>query len=149
MDKLLDCVTKNIMMALADTPVPACLCRSRVTSVEFANNNTLVSADSGGKTMVWNVATGEEKTEALAGSKFALSKHGTREQQTGRFVCTTDRDLLLIHLILGRADKAARVPVAFFRAPSPIKALDCSGAGIALGCKNGEVLHLLAEVLLT
>ena len=133
------------MMVLA----PPCLCRSRVASVEFANNNTLVSADEGGKTILWNVATGEEETEALAGSKFALSKHGAREQQTGRFICTADRDLLLIRLILRRADKVARVPVAFFRAPSPIEALDCSGAGIALGCRGGEVLHLLAAVLLT
>ena len=125
------------------------MCRSRVTGVEFANNNTLVSADHSGKTMVWNVATGEEKTEALACSKFALSKHGAREQQTGCFICTADGDLLLIHLFLDRADKAARVPVAFFRAPSPITALDCSGAGIALGCQNGEVLLLLAAVLLT
>ena len=91
----------------------------------------------------------EEKTEALAGSRFALSKHGAREQQVGRFICTADCELLLIYLILGGADKVARVPVAFFRAPSPIQALDCSGAGIAVGCASGEVLHLLAAVLLS
>ena len=116
--------------------------------MEFANDNTLVSGDSGGKTKVWNIATGEEKTEALAGSKFALSKQGKdkHKQQVGRFVCTAEDDLLLIYLL---ADKAARAPVAFFRAPSPIRALDCQGAEIALGCDSGAVLLLRAAVLLT
>ena len=55
---------------------PPYLCSAAVTSVEFANDNTLVLADDDGKTKVWNIATGEEKTEALAGSKFALSMAG-------------------------------------------------------------------------
>ena len=104
---------------------------------------------------MWNVRTGEEKTE-LPGSKVALSNHsrGGREQQTGRFLCTVSGDLLLIHAIedggaAGGADKAARVPVAFFKAPSPINVLDCSGAAIVLGCMSGEVLQLRAAVLLT
>ena len=55
--------------------------------MEFVDDRTLVSADRGGKTKVWNIATGEEKTEALAGSKFALSKEkGNLKQQVGRFV---------------------------------------------------------------
>ena len=131
-------------------------CRSYVRSVEFANDNTLVSADSSGKTKVWNIATGEEKTEALAGSKFALSKgKGNRKQQVGRFVCTAEGDLLLIHLLSDveeggdKAAKTTRAPVAFFRAPSPIQALDCQGAEIALGCQSGAVLLLRAAVLLT
>ena len=106
---------------------------------------------------MWNIATGEEKTEALAGSKFALSKgKGDRKkQQVGRFVCTAEGDLLLIHLLADveeggdKAAKAARAPVAFFRAPSPIQALDCQGAEIALGCQSGAVLLLRAAVLLT
>ena len=136
------------------------MCRSRVTGVEFANNNTLVSADHSGKTMVWNVATGEEKMEALAGSKFTLSKKG-RKQQVGRYVCTAEGDLLLIHLLAdveeggdkaakgAKAAKTTRAPVAFFRAPSPIQALDCQGAEIAVGCQSGAVLLLRAAVLLT
>ena len=127
-----------------------------VTSVEFADDNTLVSADVGGKTRVWNVTTGQEKTEALAGSKFALSKQGKDKdkQQVGRFVCTAEGDLLLIRLLEAEDDEddekgRARRPVAFFRAPSPIEALDCQGAEIALGCNNGAVLLLRAAVLLT
>jgi hypothetical protein len=40
-------------------------------------------------------------------------------------------------------------PVAFFRAPAPIQTVDTSGAHIAVGCQNGEVLQLRAAVLLT
>ena len=124
--------------------------------MEFADDHTLVSADGGGKTRVWNIATGEEKTEALAGSKFALSKQGKdNRKQVGRFVCAAEGDLLLIHLLADveeggdKAAKAARAPVAFFWAPSPIQALDCQGAEIALGCQSGAVLLLRAAVLLT
>eukprot|EP00802_Teleaulax_amphioxeia_P016876 Tamp_17009.p2 GENE.Tamp_17009~~Tamp_17009.p2 ORF type:complete len:217 (+),score=50.23 Tamp_17009:703-1353(+) len=52
----------------------------------------------------------------------------------------------------GRAQgggKAEGAPVAFFRAPSPIGALVCTGADIVLGCESGAVLQLQAEVLLT
>ena len=130
-----------------------CLCGDYVTSVEFADDHTLVSADGGGKTKVWNIATGAEKTEALAGSKFALSKQGKDKvkQQVGRFVCTAEGDLLLINLLQAEDDAkgGARMPVAFFRAPSPIQAFDCQGAEIALGCEIGAVLLLRAAVLLT
>jgi hypothetical protein len=142
-------------------PCTPYLCSATVTSVEFADDNTLVSADTSGKTKVWNIATGEEKTEALAGSKFTLSKQGKDKQQVGRFLCTAEGDLLLIHLLSdveeggdkaakgAKAAKTTRAPVAFFRAPSPIQALDCQGAEIALGCNNGAVLLLRAAVLLT
>ena len=38
-------------------------------------------------------------------------------------------------------------PVVFFRAPTPIQTLQCAGDKIAVGCKNGEVLHLRAAFL--
>ena len=104
---------------------------------------------------MWNIATGEEKTEALGGSKFTLSKgKGDRKQQVGRFLCTAEGDLLLVHLLEAEDDEddekgGARRPVAFFRAPAPILSLDCQGAEIALGCLGGAVLLLRAAVLLT
>jgi len=151
----LDCGTKS--WRSLTPPCTPYLCSNWVTNVEFADDNTLVSADNSGKTKVWNITTGEEKTEALAGSKFALSKQGNREQQAGRFLCTAEGDLLLIHLLQAEDDEddeddekgGARMPVAFFRAPSPINALDCQGAEIALGCTSGAVLLLRAAVLLT
>ena len=147
-------------MALADAACClCCLCRSYVRTVEFVDDHTLVSAHGDGKTRVWDIATGQEKKEALAGSRFALSKEkGDRKQQVGRFVCTAEGDLLLINLGLadvedveerGDAKGATRRPVAFFRAPSPILALNCQGAEIALGCQSGAVLLLRAAVLLT
>ena len=141
----LDCGTKSWRSL-----TPPYLCSASVRSVEFVDDHTLVSADGGGKTRVWNIATGEEKTEALAGSKFTLSKKG-RKQQVGRFLCTAEGDLLLIYLLQAEDDAkgGARRPVAFFRAPSPINALDCQGAEIALGCQSGAVLLLRAAVLLT
>ena len=152
----LDCGTKS--WRSLTPPCTPYLCSDLVTNVEFADDNTLVSADNSRKTKVWNITTGEEKTEALAGSKFALSKQGNREQQVGRFLCTAEGDLLLIHLLsdveeggdkAAKAAKTTRAPVAFFRAPSPILSLDCQGAEIALGCNNGAVLLLRAAVLLT
>ncbi len=149
----LDCGTKS--WRSLTPPCTPYLCSAAVTSVEFADDNTLVSADDDGKTKVWNIATGEEKTEALAGSNFALSKgKGDRKQQVGRFLCTAEGDLLLIHLLQAEDDEddakgGARRPVAFFRAPSPILSLDCQGAEIALGCQSGAVLLLRAAVLLT
>ena len=144
------------LLAAADAQYRCCLCSRCVTQVQFADNETLLSSDSGGQTKVWDIATGEEKTKALAGSQFALSKQGNREQQAGRFVCTADGVLLLIHLLheaedggAGKATTAARAPVAFFSAPSQIQSLDCRGADIALGCQSGEVVLLRAAVLLT
>ena len=146
----LDCGTKS--WRSLTPPCTPYLCSAAVRSVEFADDNTLVSAHDDGKTKVWNIATGEEKTEALAGSKFALSKgKGDRKQQVGRFLCTAEGDLLLIYLLQAEDDAqgGGRMPVAFFRAPSPIEALDCQGAEIALGCQSGAVLLLRAAVLLT
>ena len=66
-------------------------------------------------------------------------------------MCTAEDHLLLIHLLEAEDDEkgGARRPAAFFRAPSPILALDCQGAEIALGCDSGAVLLLRAAVLLT
>ena len=118
----LDCSTKII--ALADAA--CCLCclySNAVTQVEFADQNTLVAASAWSDdqglftTRVWNVTTQQEKTEALRGSSFSLSKKGNRKQQVGRFVCTAERDLLLIHLLEaeeeGRVQAGRDLPGAF------------------------------------
>ena len=122
--------------------------------VEFAHDGaTLVSGGEDG-TRYWDVQSGEAKS-VLEGSKFAFSKGSSREQKVGKFLITAEGDILRIFAIFksddGVTDKADKdtVPVAFFRAPAPIQTVDTSGAHIAVGCQNGEVLQLRAAVLLT
>ena len=38
--------------------------------------------------------------------------------------------------------------IAFFHAPGGVTTLECAGDRIAVGCNNGEVLHLRAPWLL-
>ena len=122
--------------------------------VEFTHDGaTLVSGGSDG-TRYWDVQSGEAKS-VVEGSKFAFSKASSREQKVGKFLITAEGDILRIFAIFksddGVKDKADKdtVPVAFFRAPAPIQTVDTSGAHIAVGCQNGEVLQLRAAVLLT
>ena len=119
-----------------------------VTQVEFAHDGaTLVSGGTDG-TRYWDVQSGEAKR--LEDSMFAFSKASSREQKVGKFLITAEGDILHIFKsddgVTDKTDKDT-VPVAFFRAPSPIVTVDTSGAHIAVGCQNGEVLQLRAAVL--
>jgi hypothetical protein len=125
-----------------------------VYQVEFVDDGaTLVSGGKDG-TRYWDVQSGEAKS-VVEGSKFAFSKGSSREQKVGKFLITAEGDILRIFAIFksddGVTDKADKdtVPVAFFRAPAPIQTVDTSGAHIAVGCQNGEVLRLRAAFLLT
>ena len=99
------------------------------------------------------MATGAQKEE-MQGEKFTFSKGPSDQQTAGKYVVTKQGDLLLVHLIdtvIASANEKAeqnKKPVAFFRAPAPIQTLECAGDKIAVGCKNGEVLHLRAAFLL-
>ena len=119
--------------------------------MEFADDGaTLVSGGTDG-TRYWDVQSGEAKS-VVEGSKFAFSKASSREQKVGKFLITAEGDILRIFKSEGgvtdKADKD-RAPVAFFRAPARIQTVDTSGAHIAVGCQNGEVLRLRAAFLLT
>ncbi len=137
------------------TPYPKCLYVSgAVYQVEFTHDGaTLVSGGTDG-TRYWDVQSGEAKS-VVEGSQFAFSKGSSREQKVGKFLITAEGDILRIFAIFKSAgrvkDKVDKhmAPVAFFRAPSPIETVDTSGAHIAVGCQNGEVLQLRAAVLLT
>jgi len=124
-----------------------------VTQVEFSDAGTLVSASEDGTTRFWDVATGAQKEE-MQGEKFTFTKSPSDQHLAGKYVVTKQGDLLLVHLIdtaIASANEKAeqnKKPVAFFRAPAPIQTLECAGDKIAVGCKNGEVLHLRAAFLL-
>ncbi len=122
--------------------------------VEFAHDGaTLVSGGEDG-TRYWDVQSGEAKS-VVEDSKFAFSKESSLsscEQKVGKFLIMAEGDILRIFRSEGGVtDKVDNdtVPVAFFRAPAPIQTVDTSGAHIAVGCQNGQVLQLRAAVLLT
>jgi hypothetical protein len=121
-----------------------------VTQVEFADDGATLVSGGGGTTRYWDVQSGEAKS-VLEGSMFAFSKASSGEQKIGKFLITAERDILRIFKSdVGVDDKADKdtAPVAFFRTPAPIVTVDTSGAHIAVGCQNGEVLQLRAAVLI-
>jgi len=128
--------------------------RGPVTQVEFSDAGTIVSASRDGTTRFWDVTTGAQKKE-MPGERFTFSKGPSDKQMAGKYVVTKQGDLLLVYLtdtaISSANEKAEqnKKPVAFFRAPAPIQTLHCAGDKIAVGCANGEVLHLRAVFLVS
>ena len=122
--------------------------------MEFLDSEIVVSRDASGKTRFWNIKDGTEAQVPTAGGTFSFLKDASRKQQVGRHVITADGDLVLVHELNGAQDakESAAVkdlaPVACFRARGNIRVLDCAGDQIAVGCENGDVLHLRAALLM-
>ena len=111
-----------------------------VTQVEFIDANTVVSSSNDGTTRAWDVATGTYKAE-FEGDKFTFTKSsGGNEQTVGQYVVTREGALVLV--------QENENTIAFFHAPGDVTTLECAGERIAVGCENGEVLHLQAPWLL-
>ena len=86
--------------------------------------------------------------------------HGCAQRQGARGVrlyegyqralhLTQKDDLIFVYTRGGvvNADGEEKVPIAFFRAPSPVVSVSCAGDKIAVGCKSGAVLTLHAAWL--
>jgi hypothetical protein len=118
--------------------------------VHFFNSEIVVSGDASGRTRFWNIKDGTEAQGSVAGGNFTFSKGASKKQQVGRHVIAADGDLVLVHVMKnGKGSKEGEdaedaMPVACFRAPAGIDALDCAGDEIAVGCASGDVLHLRA-----
>jgi WD40 repeat protein len=122
-----------------------------VTQVEFIDADTVVSSSDDGTTRAWDVATGTQKAE-FEGDKFSFTKSsGGDEQTVGAYVVTKKDNLVLVHqthaLTHNEPTAENNHAVAFFRAPGVVQTLECAGDRIAVGCRNGEVLHLQAPWL--
>ena len=69
----------------------------------------------------------------------------------GAYVVTRKDNLVLVHRTQGlkhnEPTAESSQAVAFFRAPGVVQTLECAGDRIAVGCQNGEVLHLQAPWL--
>ena len=115
--------------------------------MEFLDDGTLVSCDTKGSTKLWEVSSGQCK-DVVHGEQFTFSKAAGSEQRTGRFLIMTEGDLVLVHQTDGgEASDTKQVPVAFFRAPSPVRTVACAGEHIGIGCESGAVIHLRASWL--
>ena len=110
-----------------------------VTQVEFIDADTVVSSSNDGTTRAWDVATGTYKAE-FEGDKFTFTKSSGAKQTVGQYVVTREGALVLV--------QENEKTIAFFHAPGDVTTLECAGERIAVGCKNGEVLHLQAPWLL-
>ena len=121
-----------------------------VRQVEFIDADTVVSSSRDGTTRAWDVATGTQKAE-FEGDKFSFTKSsGGDEQTVGPYVVTKKDNLVLVHALKQKESATENNhAVAFFRAPGVVQTLECAGDRIAVGCQNGEVLHLQAAWLVT
>jgi WD40 repeat protein len=122
-----------------------------VTQVEFIDADTVVSSSGlDGTTRAWDIATGTQKAE-FEGDKFTFTKSRDGKRTASPYVVTKKGDLVLVHLTHALKNNEptaeAKQAVAFFRAPGVVEALECAGDRIAVGCKNGQVLHLQAPWL--
>ena len=119
-----------------------------VTQVEFIDADTVVSSSHDGTTRAWDVATGTYKAE-FEGDKFTFTKSSGDEQMVGAYVVKKKDNLVLVHALKHNEPTAENNhAVAFFCAPAVVVTLECAGDRIAVGCENGEVLHLQAPWLL-
>ena len=116
--------------------------------MEFLDDGTLASSSDDGSTKFWDISTGTPKTD-VPGKTFTFSKAAAgSEQRAGRFLITAEGDLVLVFQAdSGEASDLKKAPVAFFRAPSPIGTIACTGEHIGVGCESGAVLHLRAAWL--
>ena len=128
-----------------------------MSRVEFLDSEIVVSGDGSGKTRIWNIEDGTEAQASMAGGKFSFSRGASTKQQVGRHVITANGDLVLVHELheldgakdaKGSAAVEESAAVACFRAPGRISVLDCAGDQVAVGCEDGDVLHLRAALLM-
>jgi hypothetical protein len=123
--------------------------RRAVTEVEFAQDGaTLVSSDTVGERIWWDVATGARKDKVAGQLGLTKAEIGRYIVKIGRYIVTKKDDLVFVYDTRvganGGADGEEKVLTAFFRAPSPIVSVSCAGDKIAVGCKSGAVLTLHA-----
>ena len=82
------------------------------------------------------------------GERAFTNSSGGNEQTVGAYVVTKKDNLVLVHALKHNEPTAENNhAVAFFCAPAVVTTLECAGDRIAVGCQNGEVLHLQAAWL--
>ena len=116
--------------------------RYSVKKVEFSQDGATLVSSNDNETLSWDVATGARKEVA---GQLAFTK-----TTNGRYIVTQKDELIFVHDTRGcvvNADGEEKVPIAFFRAPSPVVSVCCAGDKVAVGCQSGAVLTLHAAWL--
>ena len=136
-----------------------------VTAVKFASEGIVASSSTDGSTKFWDLGTGQEteKTAEAVPEGFTFPKAGgAKEHRINSYVVAAKGKTLCIFKAADEAEtaeapkveaaEAEAAAVAFFQCASEIQAFDVSElepSHIAVGCADGQVLHLQAAVLLT
>ena len=74
-----------------------------------------------------------------------------RSSPQGRYIVKRKDYLIFVYDTRGgvvNADGEEKVPIDFFRAPSPVVSVCCAGDKVAVGCQSGTVLTLHAAWLI-
>ena len=140
----------------------------QVTAVKFASEGIVASSSTDGSTKFWDLGTGQEteKTAEAVPEGFTFPKEGgTEEKRINSYVVAAKGKTLCIFKAADEAETAEApkveaaeaeaeetAAVAFFQCASEIQAFDVSElerSHIAVGCADGQVLHLQAAGLLT
>jgi len=119
-----------------------------VTQVQFINASTIASASDDGPTRFWDVGTSQE-WYAEGFTFFKGTSRICNKMTMGKYVITTKGDFILVHQTDTPVFYTVMRPVAFFRAPSLVRTIECTGDNIVAVCQRGEVLHLRAAFLAT
>lgn len=140
-----------------------------VTAVRYSVDGAQVFVTSTTGSMCWDAATGAAVADASRGEEdgIQVSQRSRDEARTPRHVVSVAmpaRDLVLIHALLlesapgthgalipsGEIDApsgAGGPPVACFKPPFPVTALDVRGEQVCVGGESGEVVVLRASCL--
>ena len=109
--------------------------------MEFLDAATLATRSQGGETRLWSVGGDRVEEKEIEVQGLVFSKGIGREKRLGDHIITGENEPVRVQRVDG-GDTGA-----LFLAPGRIKALDCAGDKIAVGCERGEVLHLGAAYL--
>jgi len=132
--------------------------------VEFSQDGATLVSSNDNETISWNVATGARLDVTWVNpcswfSSYVICKArkdkvagqlAVTKTEIGRYIVTHQDDLIFVHDTRGvvvNADGKEKVPIAFFRAPSPVVSVCCAGDKVAVGCQSGAVLTLHAAWL--